>query len=1394
MSTAIPSPLPDLAKVFCVDTDAGQELKEAVCDALVNLTAAKVSGEGAFGETVVGQKPSDQFVSGFLLNQLDAAGEDETSDIRIAVQGVSIRLRTGSGTVRVEPSFAVYVRVLPTWEDLNDEVRPIRPKARLRPDVRREVTEEARAITGRLVEEGDPRRRSLIANEVIRRVLEGRGVRFLTGGQQLLAPKPPSEEDSGDEKVAGPKLAVTDTVEEADMPDSLCVSEEIPPKFLRLRLDLPALEFPIAADAEARATALHGHANAMARTIEDSYAAFIASDIGKRDVWRKTLVPPSNFRSKENWEMALMEIRKKAPSMTDLWPKQKPEITVEWASDLLDPTFVHVAIALLHRSADSENRDLDGGLFQVGMAVTTPSAALVPYVLERVKPSYDIHGFQDVAGTGWNAGVIGRVSGTETIVSTTWAPRYVLPRIVARDVKSLEITYKALSTPDQDVDNLRLLPIAFASWIDDFVLAKIDPLAGVQNSDAATCRREQDRYDKDIAEYRKEISELKAGIALLDESCKAWKADPTSEAAIPFKAWFLTNRTFLRAAERRGADSSKAGWRLFQVAFVLANLISPATRMKKFEHFYGPNEASIEAAALLYFATGGGKSEAFYGLLVFTLFLDRLRGKHRGISALIRYPLRLLTSQQARRLARVLAEAELIRRDERIGGAPLEIGFWVGGSSTPNKITSSGKLEEKFECVPAIGSALHRDEKANRKNAAYDGLWRDYNKLPQCPFCNEATAVRRFPSEEERLGIVCLEGRCRWNKANGGAERPLPFVFVDEDIYRIAPPILLGTVDKLALIGQHWSTINKVAGMFGVARFTDKNDLFSMPYVDLAKLPPGLEEVYPAFRTGTRKFFDPVPSLIVQDEAHLLEESLGTFAGLFETTLYQWFQSLSVFAGDDMAYIPNAPTSIRLPKVVAATATISDPVRQIEVLYQKRARQFPHKGPRLYRSFYAEPLRFVGSAVDRNAAADVSPNAKDIETFAPWARVYVSLLTNGCPHTTGSVTVLGVFTAVITVLLRGLLSGDPVREAKATTLLRSHVSGGPLRARHDMVLSAAAPNVLASAVDLHRVALTYVTNKKGGDQILSALPGIADRQHRDFGREAVVEHVITRLISGGVESGLIEAVVQDAERRLDLNASDAVGESLRMIVATSAVSHGVDVDNFNSMFFAGMPTAIDEYIQASSRVGRAHVGFSMLIPTPQNRRDRFVLEVHESFHRFLERMIAPPAVERWTDKAVVRAIPSLIQNWLLGVRYQDEYIKDGAKKQVSRIPRDITAVRVIKASMGESKFIDTLKDYILACIGTNRPIGGAVAQVDHFTALVLKSVRDFSRLVDHPMASGPLDRFWKTMGWDNPMTSLRDVDLPGTIEPYLGSGKSRDNAIQKFRTAMRFIRDGGQSN
>src|SRR5262249_25034921 len=150
----------------------------------------------------------------------------------------------------------------------------------------------------------------------------------------------------------------------------------------------------------------------------------------------------------------------------------------------------------------------------------------------------------------------------------------------------------------------------------------------------------------------------------------------------------------------------------------------------------------------------GGKSEAFLGLLTFNLFLDRLRGKQRGVTAMLRYPLRLLTLQQAQRTAKTLAMAELVRRRRKHTGEPFSIGFWVGSSNTPNRLN-----EEDVRKIPDVEKQPGSSETALLLgNAAYSRAVERWNKLPECPFCasDKGTGLRRFPALGGLLGHLCL--------------------------------------------------------------------------------------------------------------------------------------------------------------------------------------------------------------------------------------------------------------------------------------------------------------------------------------------------------------------------------------------------------------------------------------------------------------------------------------------------------------------------------------------------------------------------------------------------------------------------------------------------------------
>jgi hypothetical protein len=144
--------------------------------------------------------------------------------------------------------------------------------------------------------------------------------------------------------------------------------------------------------------------------------------------------------------------------------------------------------------------------------------------------------------------------------------------------------------------------------------------------------------------------------------------------------------------------------------------------------------ADDATATLLYFPTGGGKSEAFFGLLVLQCFVDRLRGKLRGVTGIVRYPLRLLTAQQANRFARTLAMAELERRALRIPGDPFQIGFWVGGGNTPNARYADG-----FEELPTWDEKTLTKEAERRLRSEDRGYKKvsKWRRLTECPFCGD---------------------------------------------------------------------------------------------------------------------------------------------------------------------------------------------------------------------------------------------------------------------------------------------------------------------------------------------------------------------------------------------------------------------------------------------------------------------------------------------------------------------------------------------------------------------------------------------------------------------------------------------------------------------------------
>jgi hypothetical protein len=355
-------------------------------------------------------------------------------------------------------------------------------------------------------------------------------------------------------------------------------------------------------------------------------------------------------------------------------------------------------------------------------------------------------------------------------------------------------------------------------------------------------------------------------------------------------AFNLMNRIFADLAQ--GSGGRVRAWRLFQIGFIVSQL--PALAMREL-----PLDASGAYASeirdvfhdvgILWFPTGGGKTEGYLGLIAVALLFDRLRGKLRGLTAWMRFPLRMLSLQQLERLARVIAALNRLRAEEpRLQvGDPFAMGYYVGEGATPNSL--------REEDMKGYEESSERREDAKR--------------LRKCPFCASSVDIRAI-RKSWRLAHVCSNPACFSNTDDslGPYKGSLPICIVDNEIYRYLPSVLVGTVDKLAIVGRNKYFAHLVRGAkqrceaHGYASYDECIEHWSgckANHKTLVKLDP------------TK---DPGPSLLIQDELHLLSAELGVFNGHYEGLLSQPRPSISsAILGERRIVLRNKPARTDSP-------------------------------------------------------------------------------------------------------------------------------------------------------------------------------------------------------------------------------------------------------------------------------------------------------------------------------------------------------------------------------------------------------------------------------------------------------------------------------------------------
>lgn len=524
-------------------------------------------------------------------------------------------------------------------------------------------------------------------------------------------------------------------------------------------------------------------------------------------------------------------------------------------------------------------------------------------------------------------------SGNAREVHTCWIPQAKVERVAPASMEGVTLGIEALGALTDGADaSQKLLPLVthYREWIE----AQRSAIPAKPPKRAQTGQALIDRAK--VAANR-----IENGIKLL--------ADPEC-----LKAFRLANQAMATAARRRFGpmvgktiESVKTPqWRPFQLAFILMNLPGIAD----------PAGDDREIVDLLFFPTGGGKTEAYLGLAAFSLILRRLRNPGvtgAGLCVLMRYTLRLLTLDQLSRAATLMCALELLREgDPALGEWPFEIGLWVGRAATPNEMGSKDR---------------DHPDTARRRTITF---WNDSSKpspipLEECPWCGTKFQRESFrltangrPNRDypEELQIACINRDCEFNRA-----RTLPIVAVDEPMYRRLPCFLIATVDKFA--GMPWT--GKIAGFFGRVQRYDRAGFYG-------PMDPGRGSMLPSGHL-------PPPDLIIQDELHLISGPLGTMVGLYETAL----EELAVRG------------SVR-PKIVASTATVRRADSQIQALFNRNQVDiFPPPGPDRRDSFFAHTLMPEAGNAQTNPRLYVGVAAQGRSPKVAMLRVYLALLGAG---------------------------------------------------------------------------------------------------------------------------------------------------------------------------------------------------------------------------------------------------------------------------------------------------------------------------------------------------------------------------------------------------------------
>jgi hypothetical protein len=748
-------------------------------------------------------------------------------------------------------------------------------------------------------------------------------------------------------------------------------------------------------------------------------------------------------------------------------------------------------------------------------------------------------------------------------ISTTWLPQATVEKVLPR-VAELEAAGLVLSMADLDrlasegaepvQAALRPLVQAYTEWIQQ------------QGQTASLSQQQLATATELLQQASRQARRIERGIEALSNNRVRL-------------AFAITNRVMDAAARQRfgvmrGLDPEtvQAQWRPFQLAFLLMNLVGMAE----------PTDADRDTIDLLFFPTGGGKTEAYLGLAAYTLVLRRFRHdgsiESAGMSVLMRYTLRLLTLDQLGRASTLICALELERRKDPklLGKWPFEIGLWVGQSGTPNKLGRKGDSD---------------DNSARSRVLAWSGGDNKPIPIDNCPWCgtelgkaslhDERPAVARgvfrlLPDADRpsELRVCCRNRQCRFS-----GDSTLPLVAVDEMLYQRLPAFVIATVDKFAAlpwVGPTGKLFGRVShaqpgkGFFGPSDGTEQAGEL---------LPRGLEP----------------PDLIIQDELHLISGPLGSMGGLYEAVIDELCaRTIDTASG----------LQIVRPKIVASTATVRRASQQMRALFGRTSTPavFPAPGPDRRDSFfsYTAPL----SEAEGRHYIGVSAPGRNIKAL-----------------------LLRVGLALMSTAQKLYAQAEKERKAREK---RGEAKG---------------PNPVDPYMTFlgyfNTIKELGITRRLLEEEVTSLLTTYDQRRRLN---ETSPRYARRKIANEPLEltSRVPTSEVSTTKARLELSFENEK-QRVDTALATNMISVGLDISRLGLMVMLGQPKTTAEYIQASSRVGRddQRPGLVVVLLNPNRPRDRSHYERFRYWHSVFYRDVEATSVTPWSSRALQRGLPAI---------------------------------------------------------------------------------------------------------------------------------------------------------